>query len=91
MGARTEALGWVGRSRRAEEGPDGGIKPVQHTHSLHPTAREPGECMISNHEEHRALQNQTLGPGVHSTLILVAGHRLQQEQEEQEEEEEGGR
>jgi len=31
-----------------------------------------------------------LGPGVHSTLILVAGHRLQQEQEEQEEEE-GGR
>jgi len=27
---------------------------------------------------------------VHSTLILVAGHRLQQEQEEQEEEE-GGR
>ena len=43
--------------------------------------------MISNHEEHRALQNQTLGPGVHSTLILVAGHRLQ----EQEEEEEGGR
>ena len=54
------------------------------------TAREPKECMISNHEEHWALQNQTLGPGVHSTLILVAGHRLQ-EQEKEEKEEEGGR
>jgi len=81
MGARTEAVGWVGWTKRAEEGPDGG------THSLCPTAREPKECMISNHGEHWALQNQTLGPGVHSTLILVAGHRLQ----EQEKEEEGGR
>jgi hypothetical protein len=45
--------------------------------------------MISNHEEHWALWNQTLGPGVHSTLILVARHRLQ-EQEEEEGEGDGG-
>lgn len=56
------------------------------THSLYLTARQPRECMISNHEEHWALWNQTLGPGVHSTLILVASHRLQQEEEK-----EGGR
>ena len=57
-----------------------------HTHTLG-TARQPKECMISNHEEHWPLWNQTLGPRLHSTLILVAGPRLQ----EQEEEEEGGR
>ena len=42
------------------------------------TAQEANECMISNHEEHRPLWNQTLDPGVHSTLILVASHRLQE-------------
>ena len=74
MGARTEA---VGVERVHQKGPDGSFKPV---HTLG-TAQQPKECMISNHEEHWALQNQTLGPGVHSTLILVAGHRLQQEEE----------
>ena len=55
-----------------------------HTHTLG-TARQPKECMISNHEEHWPLWNQTLGPGLHSTLILVAGPRLQEEEEEEEE------